>query len=123
MISGNEKDSLKDWTDARAGVATEAPLIMPNASRISSVKYATGFRLAITIFVALLLRVTADDEAFDGIWKVDVDAGRILHHLGADRYAGLGKAYQATLPEDDGKFLIPMRDGRMSRLLNWIRLL
>ena len=102
MISGNEKDKFEaTGLTPELGVATEAPLI---AECVAHIECEVRDRVSIgdhDLFVALPLRVTADDEAFDGIWKVDADAGRILHHLGADRYAGLGKAYQATLPEDD----------------------
>jgi flavin reductase (DIM6/NTAB) family NADH-FMN oxidoreductase RutF len=102
MVSGNEKDKFEaTGLTPELGVATEAPLI---AECVAHIECEVRDRVSIgdhDLFVALPLRVTADEEAFDGIWKVDVDAGRILHHLGADRYAGLGKAYQATLPEDD----------------------
>jgi flavin reductase (DIM6/NTAB) family NADH-FMN oxidoreductase RutF len=102
MISGNEKDKFEaTGLTPELGVATEAPLI---AECVAHIECEVRDRVSIgdhDLFVALPLRVTADDEAFDGIWSVDTDAGRILHHLGADRYAGLGKAYQATLPEDD----------------------
>jgi flavin reductase (DIM6/NTAB) family NADH-FMN oxidoreductase RutF len=102
MISGNEKDKFEATElTPELGVATEAPLI---AECVAHIECEVRDRVSIgdhDLFVALPLRVTADDEAFDGIWKVDDDAGRILHHLGADRYAGLGKAYQATLPEDE----------------------
>jgi flavin reductase (DIM6/NTAB) family NADH-FMN oxidoreductase RutF len=102
MISGNEKDKFEaTGLTPELGVATEAPLI---AECVAHIECEVRDRVSIgdhDLFVALPLRVTADDEAFDGIWKVDDDAGRILHHLGADRYAGLGKAYQATVPEDN----------------------
>jgi flavin reductase (DIM6/NTAB) family NADH-FMN oxidoreductase RutF len=53
------------------------------------------------LFIGQVLAVIADDEAFSGIWNVQDDAGQLLHHLGADRYAGLAKAYRATLTEDE----------------------
>jgi len=53
------------------------------------------------LFIAEIVWAVADDESFDGHWNVEVDAGRLLHHLGADRYAGLAHQYQATLPEPD----------------------
>jgi flavin reductase (DIM6/NTAB) family NADH-FMN oxidoreductase RutF len=53
------------------------------------------------LFIAEVVWVAADDESFDGFWNVEVDAGRLLHHLGADRYAGLAQSYRATLPEPD----------------------
>lgn len=45
-------------------------------------------------FVGQPLAISADDEAFDGFWKTDEEAGHILHHLGADRYAALAKSYR-----------------------------
>ncbi|HEY8447801.1 MAG TPA: flavin reductase family protein [Thermomicrobiales bacterium] len=48
------------------------------------------------LFVGQVLVATADDEAFNGVWNVDVDAGKLLHHLGGDRYAGLDKSYRAA---------------------------
>jgi flavin reductase (DIM6/NTAB) family NADH-FMN oxidoreductase RutF len=52
------------------------------------------------LFVGSPLAVSALDEAFDGHWRVDVDAGRILHHLRADAYAGLGHSYRARYDEE-----------------------
>jgi flavin reductase (DIM6/NTAB) family NADH-FMN oxidoreductase RutF len=55
------------------------------------------------LFIAEVAHVAADDESFDGHWNIEVDGGRLLHHLGADRYAGLAEPYRATtpVPEDD----------------------
>jgi flavin reductase (DIM6/NTAB) family NADH-FMN oxidoreductase RutF len=53
------------------------------------------------LFVGQPLAVSADDEAFNERWQVELDAGRILHHLRADYYASLSSAYQAVLPSDD----------------------
>lgn len=53
------------------------------------------------LFIAEVVFVAADDESFDGHWNVEVDAGRLLHHLGADRYAGLAQQYRATQPEPE----------------------
>ncbi len=53
------------------------------------------------LFVGRVLSVTALDEAFAGFWQVETDAGQLLHHLGADRYAGLGRAYRVTPSEDE----------------------
>lgn len=52
------------------------------------------------LFVGRVLSVQALDEAFDGFWKVEDDAGQLLHHLGADRYAGLRRGYRVELPEE-----------------------
>jgi flavin reductase (DIM6/NTAB) family NADH-FMN oxidoreductase RutF len=102
MVSGNEQDKFEaSKLTPELGVATEAPLI---AECVAHIECEVRDRVTIgdhDLFVAMPLRVTADEEAFDGVWRVDNDAGRMLHHLGADRYAGLGKAYQAALPDDD----------------------
>jgi flavin reductase (DIM6/NTAB) family NADH-FMN oxidoreductase RutF len=105
MVSGNEQDKFEaSGLTPELGVATEAPLI---TECVAHVECSVRDRVTIgdhDLFVATPLRVTADTEAFDGVWRVDQDAGRVLHHLGADRYAGLGKAYQGKLPdpEDEG---------------------
>jgi flavin reductase (DIM6/NTAB) family NADH-FMN oxidoreductase RutF len=53
------------------------------------------------LFIAQPLAVTALDEAFDGRWLVEVDAGRVLHHLRADYYASLTRSYQAKLDDEE----------------------
>ena len=102
MISGHEKDKFEATKlTPELGVATEAPLI---AECVAHIECEVRDRVSVgdhDLFVAMPLRVTADEEAFDGIWRVENDAGRVLHHLGGDRYAGRGKAYQASLPEED----------------------
>lgn len=54
------------------------------------------------LFVGRVLSVVALEEAFNGFWNVETDAGQLLHHLGADRYAGLGRAYQVNPEEPEG---------------------
>jgi flavin reductase (DIM6/NTAB) family NADH-FMN oxidoreductase RutF len=101
MNSGRETDKL-----AAAGLTPtesleiEAPLI---ADCVAHVECAVVDRRSFgdhDLFVARVLAVQALDEAFDGFWQVEVDAGQILHHLGADRYAGLCKAYRVQPPEE-----------------------
>jgi len=53
------------------------------------------------LFIAEVVAVAADDESFDGHWNVEVDAGRLLHHLGADRYAGLANQYRVAPAEPE----------------------
>jgi len=53
------------------------------------------------LFIAEPLAVIALDEAFNERWLVDTDAGRIVHHLRADYYATLSRAYQARLEAED----------------------
>jgi len=53
------------------------------------------------LFIAEVVAAAADDESFDGHWHVEIDAGRLLHHLGADRYAGLANQYRVAPPESE----------------------
>lgn len=52
------------------------------------------------LFIGEPLAVSALDEAFHGRWLVEVDAGRVLHHLRTDYYASLSRPYQAK-PGDE----------------------
>ncbi len=101
-ISGREGDKF-----ARAGLTPadaleiEAPLV---AECVAHLECEVVDRRSFgdhDLFVGRILSVLALDEAFDGFWNVETDAGRILHHLGADRYAGLGRAYTVT-PDEPG---------------------
>lgn len=53
------------------------------------------------LFVAEVLAVQAEEEAFRERWLVEVDAGQILHHLRADHYAALSRPYRARISSDD----------------------
>ncbi|MCC6705724.1 MAG: flavin reductase family protein [Thermomicrobiales bacterium] len=102
MVSGRDQDKFEaSGLTPEPGVATEAPLI---AECVAHIECNVRDRVTIgdhDLFVATPMRVTADEEAFNGVWVTEVDAGRVLHHLGADRYAALGKTYQGTLPSED----------------------
>lgn len=77
----------------------DAPLI---GECVANIECGVNDRLSLgdhDLFVGRVLVVSASDEAFNTFWNVETDAGRLLHHLGADRYAGLGKPYRAKLPE------------------------
>lgn len=52
------------------------------------------------LFIGTPLAVMALDEAFRERWLIEVDAGRVLHHLRADYYAALGRVYQARLEDE-----------------------
>src|SRR5690606_8010391 len=52
------------------------------------------------LFIGEPLAGVAADEAVQERWLVEVDAGQILHHLGADMYAALSRPYRATLGEE-----------------------
>lgn len=102
MVSGHDQDKFEDsGLTPEPGVATEAPLI---AECVAHIECNVRDRVTIgdhDVFIATPMRVTADDEAFDGIWRTDTDAGRVLHHLGGDRYGSLGKWYQGAMPGDE----------------------
>lgn len=47
------------------------------------------------LFIAQVLALSAEEDAFDGFWKGTEEGGQTLHHLGANRYAALAKSYRA----------------------------
>lgn len=52
------------------------------------------------LFVGEPIAVVALDEAFQDRWLVENDAGRLIHHLRADYYAGLSRSYQARAQDE-----------------------
>ncbi|MEA2523725.1 MAG: hypothetical protein QOF73_952 [Thermomicrobiales bacterium] len=101
LRSGRDGDKFAatGLTPAEA-TEVEAPLI---AECVAHIECGVVERLTLgdhDLFVGSVLAVSALDEAFGGFWDVTTDAGRLLHHLGADRYAGLGRPYRASLPEE-----------------------
>lgn len=101
IVSGRDRDKFAAAGLTPADAAEiEAPLVAECVAHIECGlvdRISTGDH---DLFVGRVLTVTALDEAFDGFWQVETDAGQLLHHLGADRYAGLGKAYRVTPPEE-----------------------
>ena len=53
------------------------------------------------LFIGEPVAVSALDEAFNERWLVDTDAGKLVHHLRADYYAGVSRSYQVSLPEEE----------------------
>lgn len=100
-VSGREGDKFAATGLTLADpIAVEAPLV---AECVAHIECGIVERKSFgdhDLFVGRALSVQALDEAFDGVWKVEDEAGQLLHHLGADRYAGLGRAYQVELPEE-----------------------
>jgi flavin reductase (DIM6/NTAB) family NADH-FMN oxidoreductase RutF len=101
MTSGREKDKFQatGLTPAEAA-EIDAPFIDECVGHIEC-----GVVDRITfgdhdLFIVRVLAVHVVEEAFTGSWEVETDAGSLLHHLGADRYAGLGKAYRAAPVEE-----------------------
>ena len=85
----------------RRALATEAPLI---AECVAHIECNVRDRVSIgdhDLFVATPMRVTALEEAFNGVWVTENDAGRVLHHLGGDLFSALGKSYQGKTPESE----------------------
>jgi flavin reductase (DIM6/NTAB) family NADH-FMN oxidoreductase RutF len=103
MVSGREKDKFAESGLTPADAAEiDAPLIEQCVGHIECGvidRFALGDH---DLFVGRILAVHAVEEAFNGFWDVEVDAGRLLHHLGADRYAGLGRSYRVTPPDEEG---------------------
>jgi flavin reductase (DIM6/NTAB) family NADH-FMN oxidoreductase RutF len=102
MRSGRDGDKFAatGLTPAEAQ-EIEAPLI---AECVAHIECGVAERVTLgdhDLFVGSVLAVSALDEAFEGFWDVATDAGRLLHHLGADRYAGLQRVYRAAPPEED----------------------
>ena len=95
MTSGREGDKwdATGLTPAEA-VEIEAPLVAECVAHIECGLMDRRMWGDHDLFVGRVLAVQADDEAFQGSWQIEEDAGRLLHHLGADRYAGLGKPYR-----------------------------
>jgi flavin reductase (DIM6/NTAB) family NADH-FMN oxidoreductase RutF len=101
MVSGREGDKF-----AAAGLTPhealeiEAPLV---AECVAHIECGVLDRQSFgdhDLFVGRVLSVQALDEAFDGFWQPETDAGRLLHHLGADRYAGLNQTYRASADDE-----------------------
>jgi flavin reductase like protein len=51
------------------------------------------------LIVGRVVAVSADDEAFDGSWKLDENDLKPLHYLGANHYAVLDYVMDARIPQ------------------------
>jgi len=51
------------------------------------------------LIVGRVVAVSADDDAFDGSWKVDENDLKPLHYLGANHYAVLDYVMDARIPQ------------------------
>ena len=102
MHSGRDEDKFTAANlNAEVAAEIDAPLV---SECVGHIECEVFDRLTLgdhDLFVGEVLSVSANDEAFAGMWDVQTEAGQLLHHLGADQYAGLAKAYRATLPEDE----------------------
>jgi flavin reductase (DIM6/NTAB) family NADH-FMN oxidoreductase RutF len=98
MTSGREGDKFvaASLTPTEAS-EIEAPLV---SECVAHVECGVVERVTFgdhDLFIGRVLAVSAVEEAFNETWQVEIDAGQLLHHLGGDRYAGLSKAYRASL--------------------------
>jgi flavin reductase (DIM6/NTAB) family NADH-FMN oxidoreductase RutF len=98
MTSGREGDKfVAAGLNPSQASTVEAPLV---AECIGHIECGLVDRLTLgdhDLFVGRVLAVSVIEEAFNQTWQVEIDAGQLLHHLGADRYASLAKSYRATL--------------------------
>lgn len=53
------------------------------------------------LFVGKIIHVSADTRAFHETWLPE-DGVQIVHHLGGERYAGMGVTYRSTTQPDGG---------------------
>lgn len=102
LVSGRDEDKflLAGLTMTEA-VEVEAPLI---AECLAHIECGVVDRVRFgdhDLFIAQPLAVQADDAAFTDHWQTSDETGLLLHHLGANRYAALGKSYRvAWAPEE-----------------------
>lgn len=54
------------------------------------------------LFVGSVMHVSAEDSAFRETWLPE-EGVQIVHHLGGERYAGMGPAYRASSPLPGGE--------------------
>jgi len=102
VLSGREKDK---WAAAKLNPVESTILEAPSVIEcVGHIECGVIDRVSWgdhDLFVARILAASAEEEAFSQIWDVTSDAGRLLHHLGGDRYAGLAKSYRASPPEQE----------------------
>lgn len=99
--SGRDVDKWQEsGLTPQPALEIEAPLVQEG---IAHIECAVTDRVTIgdhDLFVARVLNVRADSESFSGTWQPAEEGGQLLHHLGGDRYAVLGKTYHATTEGD-----------------------
>ena len=102
LLSGREKDK---WAAAKLNPVESTILEAPSVAEcVGHIECGVIDRVSWgdhDLFVGRILAAAAEDEAFSQIWDVTSDAGRLLHHLGGDHYAGLAKPYRASASEED----------------------
>jgi len=56
-----------------------------------------------TLFVGEVVAAQAEEEAFDGYWRLEDEEAKPLHHLGGDFYAVLEKRIEVKEREEEGE--------------------
>lgn len=101
MESGRELDKfLTAKLTPVDAVEIEAPLV---GECVAHIECGLAQRLRLTdhdLFVAEILAVSAVEGLFTDRWQLD-SGGVLLHHIAGDQYAGLSKAYRASLAEEE----------------------
>ena len=104
ILSGRDKDKFEALgLELEDASILEAPLV---AACVGHIECQVVDRIRLgdhDLFAIEVLAVSAEPEAFSGRWNVEEDAGRLLHHLGADRYAALARAYRAEWEPDEDR--------------------
>ncbi len=78
----------------------EAPLV---AECIAHVECGLVERISLTdhdLFVGEVLAASVVDELFSDRWHIG-EGSELLHHIGGDEYAALGRVYRAKLDEEE----------------------
>jgi flavin reductase (DIM6/NTAB) family NADH-FMN oxidoreductase RutF len=100
--SGREGDKFERANLTRVdALEIDAPLIDECVAHIECGVIARTAFGDHDLFIGEPLAIQALDEAFNERWLVDVDAGRVLHHLRANYYASLSRPYEVVLREDE----------------------
>lgn len=100
--SGRDRDKFESaHLTPNDALEIDAPLI---DECVAHVECGVVQRLTLSdhdLFIGQVLAVSADGDLFTDRWVSQPDA-ELLHHLGADDYAIMGKQYRATLDDEEG---------------------
>ncbi len=101
MESGRELDKfLTAKLTPVDGMEIDAPLV---GECVAHIECGLVQRLRLAdhdLFVAEVLAVSAVEDLFTDRWHLEGD-GALIHHIAGNQYAGLGKAYRASLSEEE----------------------
>lgn len=99
--SGRDRDKfLAASLTPMDALEIDVPLV---AECVAHVECGLAQRLTLSdhdLFIGEVLAISAVDDLFTDRWQVQ-EGSELLHHIGGDLYAGLSKAYQARIPEEE----------------------